>query len=226
MTPGAPIVYNLHIVVSEELCIMKEGSGQSDAIADYLNKVWETGDTFNANYNDAVNAVLEIRRSGRQHAILKNADIPALSDEKLELAVMDWIRSKIKDWLNPCQDLKQLPKPCQTVYSCRAVADEVGNGGFLQLFYNAMLPVAELSVEGFLELGAPKLSRVTEQALELYRDNKDKFDRLNDGTTEGFAAFFNEAVFDRLDRDFALESSALNIAGYIRANAEFFGDKL
>lgn len=204
---------------------MAADSGKTDAITEYLKKVWETGDAFNAFLGDAKKAVIEIRKNSRTRVFLRNSDIPTLTDEELELAVMDWIRGKINDWSNPCQDLKSLPKPCQTVYSCRAVADEIGNGGFLQLFYNSMLPIAELSVEGFLELGAPKLSRIVEQALEVYWDNKDKFDRYNDGTPDGFTALLNEVVFDPLDKEFALELGAFNIVDYIRANAEVFGDK-
>jgi hypothetical protein len=207
--------------------MMKADSDQSDAIAEYLKKVWESGgDISQVSDKEAKEAVMEIRKNRHTNEYLKNSDIPKLSDEELELAVMDWMRSKVKDWFNPYQELKTLPEPCQTVYSCRTVCDEILNGGLNQLFFNSMLPFAEMSIEGFLELGAPKLSRVMEKALEIYRNHKHTFDTYNNGTVDGFSALSNENFFDELeDEEFILECNSINVAGYIRAKSVFFGDK-
>ena len=205
---------------------MKANQDNSNPIAEYLMNVLDSGgDLSKVSDKEAREAVMEIRRNGQKLEYLKNSDIPKLSDEELELATMEWIRSKFKDWINQYEDLKTLPKPCQIVYSCRTVMDEVGNGGFLQLFYNSMLPFAELSIEGFLELGAPKLGRVTNKAIEVYWNNKHMFDRYNDGSLNGHSALAHENFFNTLDEEFALEFNSINIADYIRTNDVFFGDK-
>jgi len=205
---------------------MKNDSGKSDAIVEYLMKVWENGgDMSKVSDKEAIEAVMEIRRRGPTYEPLKNSDIPKLSDEELEFEVMDWIRSKAKDPFNPYEDLKSLPKQCQAVYSCRTVADEVANGGVNQVFFNIGLPLAEMSIEGFLELGAPKLSRVMEKAVAEYRQNKNKFDAYRNGTIDSYSAFCKEGHFDKFNEDFVAEINSVSIAGYIRANAVFFGDK-
>jgi len=205
----------------------KADSGNSDAIADYLNKLWNTlsegSDLSSVSSEEAEKAAMRLRRKGRSQKLLRNRDIPNLSDEDLESAAMDWIRSSVKNWANPYEEIMRLPIPCQTVYSCRAVADEVLNGGLIQLFYNSMQPLAEMSIAGFAALGAPKLSHVMEKALEVYHKNKHTFDRYGDGTPDGFSALSDDHLFNDLDEAFIMEYTNVSIAAYIRKNAEFFG---
>ena len=199
-----------------------------DPIAEYLTKVFEAalngGDVDSISDKKAMEAVMEIRRNARPYEFPKKPELQNLSDEDLEMAAMDWITSRISDWSSPAKELLSLPRPCRHIYSCLSVIHEVGNGGFNQLFYNSMLPIAEMAIEGFLALDSPKLSCLMKSAVSLYQNNKHILDSYNDGTIKGFSASYNEKIFDELDKIFIEES--VNIACYIKLNAECFTDDL
>ena len=161
-----------------------------------------------------------------KYRFLKNAELSDIPDKKLLNAVNSWISNIIK---NEYKVLSSLPKPCQNVYCCNTVIAEVFNGGFNQLFFNRMVQLAEMSIEGFLALGVPELSNVMAKAIELYQQNKPVLDSYNDGTLESFSASYQERIFDDLDNEFFdgcdyLGYDDAKYVQYIRQNAECFGD--
>ena len=181
----------------------------------------------------------------KENENLKRADLADIPDEDLEDAVMDWMWSKDDENLSEYEQILLLPKPCQNVYSARTVTDDVMNGGFAQLFWNSSGAFAEMSVEGFLALGSPKLSNLVAKALEL---RQQILDSPQDSTTGRYVAFFkrgkerdgaydehndkifhdvlhelNDGVFNELNEMF-FEYDTMNYAEYIRQNADCFGD--
>jgi len=96
---------------------------------------------------------------------LKSNEIANISDDDLPLAVMSWIWGLFdNDWDNQSEILLGLPHPCQFVYSCRTVIDEVNNGGFNQLYFNSTAMFSKLAEEGFTDIGANKLADIMKQA--------------------------------------------------------------
>jgi len=160
-----------------------------------------------------------------KYKLLRNADVLSIPDAELENAVMSWMWNKFNDdWSNQYQVVSTLPKPCQNVYSCRTVIDEVNNGGFNQLFFNQSSQFAEMSIDGFLALGSPKMSKIMEEAVALYKENKEALDKYNDGTLESFIDSYTEGIFSDLDDAFYAECDSINYVNYIRLNANYFGD--
>ena len=160
-----------------------------------------------------------------RYKCLKNAELSSIPDNILEHAVMSWMWNKWQaEGLNQYLIIRSLPKPCQHVYSCRTVTDEVNNGGLNQLFYNMTGMFAEMSIEGFLALGSPKLSGVMEKAVGEFWYNRHVLEGYDDGTLEGFSASYKERIFSELDEEFFSESDSIDMAKYIRKNADYFGD--
>ena len=158
-----------------------------------------------------------------RYKYLKNTELPDIPDVILEHAVMSWMWTKSSNE-RQYEIISSLPKPCQNVYSCRTVTDEINNGGLNQLFYNDTGQFAEMSIEGFLALGSPKLSEVMAKAVELYQEKKSVLDEYNDDTLESFFASYKEKIFEKLDSDFYDECDSVEMAKYIRQNADCFGD--
>ena len=160
-----------------------------------------------------------------KYKFLKKAELPDIPDVILEHAVMSWMWTKaFKGDADQYEVISSLPKPCQNVYSCRTVTDEINNGGLNQLFYNSTGQFAEMSIDGFLALGSQKLSDVMAKAVELYRKNKPLLDKYNDDTLESFFDSYAEKIFEELDNIFYDEIDSVDMAKFIRQNADCFGD--
>lgn len=158
---------------------------------------------------------------------LKKGEITSLPDSDLRTAVMSWMWGKFdKDWTNQYEVIKALPKPCQNVYACCTVVDEINNGGLNQLFFNSTGQFAEMAQEGFRALCNENLCSIMRNAIEIYEKNKEKLEKYNDGTLESFSESYNENLFDELDDAFSDEEPGFDslLEAYIRKNESFYGD--
>ena len=108
---------------------------------------------------------------------IKNAELINIPNSDLENVVMGWMWGMFnEDWSDQYEIITSLPNPCQAVYSCRTVTDEINNGGINQLFYNSAGQFAQLSIEGFDAMGFNALSGIMKQAVDLYKKNKNLWD--------------------------------------------------
>jgi len=156
---------------------------------------------------------------------IKKTELSNIPDADLEAVAMAWVWGKFnKDWSDQYEIVSSLPKPCQNFYSCRTVSDEINNGGFVQLFFNATGQFAEMSIEGFSAVGSHKLSDVMKQAVELYNRNKQVLESYNDGALKSFLASYDEAIFDELDNAFYNECDDVDYVSYIKTHIKSFGD--
>lgn len=158
---------------------------------------------------------------------LKKSELNSIPDSDLRTAVMSWMWGKFnEDWINQYEIIESLPKPCQDVYSCCIVVDEINNGGLNQLFFNSTSQYAKMSREGFQALGNEKLSSIMRNAIEIYEKNKNLIEKCNDGTLENFSESYNEKFFDELDDRFSEEEPSFDslLEAYIRKNESVFGD--
>ena len=171
------------------------------------------------------NSVIDYFDTLEKYKHLKKAEVQSIPDEELEDAVMSWMWSLFDGhWSNKYEAISALAKPCQNVYSCRTVIDEVNNGGLNQLFFNSTGQFAEMSIDGFSAINSPNLSGIMKKAVQLYRNNKVKLEKYSDGTSESFSDSYEEKIFDELDKAFFNECDSINIVSYIRSHSEYFGD--
>ncbi len=158
---------------------------------------------------------------------LKKGELPSVPDSDLRIAVMSWIWGKFnEEWTNQYEVVESLPKPCQDVYTCCTVVDEINNGGLNQLFFNSTRQFARMAQEGFRALGNETLSSIMEDAIEIYEKNKELLEKYNDGTVKSFSDSYNETLFNQLDGQFFKEVRGFNglLETYIRNNESIFGD--
>ena len=159
---------------------------------------------------------------------LKSSEIADVSDDDLTPAVMSWIWGLIGDeWDYPCEIILDLPHPCQFVYSCRTIIDEVYNGGFNQLYFNPSAMFSKLAEEGFSDIGTEKLADIMRQANDISEKVKPKLEEYDDGTAESFVKSYDECFFNKLDQLFYDELETCDFDNllvlYIRKNAACFG---
>lgn len=158
---------------------------------------------------------------------LKKGELALLPNDDVRTAVMSWMWGKFnRDWTNQYEVIQSLPKPCQDVYACYTVVDEVNNGGFNQLFLNPTREFSQMAQKGFIAIGSEELSGVLGAAIEIYEKNKELLEKYNDGTIESFSKSYNEKLFDELDDRFSQKEPEFEnqILTYIRNNESVFGD--
>jgi hypothetical protein len=176
------------------------------------------------NANRSIEACIAASKKFEQ---LKKEEISAIADSDLRFAVMSWIGGLIKE---DCSDeyevILSLPKPCQNVYACCAVEDEICGGGFNQLFLNVTGQLAQIAQEGFLEIGEAELSELLKKALKIYHDNEERLQKYSDGTAESFLASYAEHLFDELDNGISCHEKEFDqlVVAYIRKNKQYFGN--
>lgn len=169
----------------------------------------------------------EYMKKLEQYKHLKKGDIASISDDELSNAVIAWMWGKFNDdWTDEYIVISSLPKPCQNVYACCTVYDEVNNGGLNQFFFNSSGQFANMAKEGFLSIGSEKLSKTMLEAIEIYKRNEKLLEKYDDGTVKGFSESYDEKLFDELDDEFYNEESTFNslLIEYIRKNENAFGD--
>jgi hypothetical protein len=158
---------------------------------------------------------------------LKKEEIAAIADDDLRFVVMSWISGQIsEDCSDEYEVIVSLPKPCQNVYACCAIADEICSGGFSQLFFNATVQLAQIAQKGFLEIGEEELGELLKKAIEIYHDNEEKLQRFVDGADDSAAASFAKQLFHELDSKFTCHEKEFDamVVAYIRENEAYFGD--
>jgi hypothetical protein len=161
--------------------------------------------------------------------LLKNSELSNISDDVIQDAVIIWMNNKIeKDWSNQHKIIESLPKPCQDIYACVIVANEINNGGFNQLFFNSAGQFAYMAQNGFFNLGLIKMSQIMEQAIEIYNRSKIILEKYKDETVESFSDSYTENLFNQVDDEFNEECEKCNLYDvciqYIRSNSDCFGD--
>ncbi|QVK17505.1 DUF4375 domain-containing protein [Mycoplasmatota bacterium] len=162
-----------------------------------------------------------------RYKLLERSTVTSLPDLEVIDAVMIWMYNKIDNWHNEYSIITSLPKPCQYVYSCYNIVNEVNKGGINLLYFNQIKQLAQIAQEGFNAIGNKKLSDLMEEANKIYQDNKPVIDKYSDGTKESYINLYNEDFFDDLDYSFIEEevpSFEISLVAYIRKNEIYFGE--
>jgi len=88
-------------------------------------------------------------------------------------AYYEWLRPLLRripfsktpqEYLDSIADV---PRPELAIFAAHCCDSEIGNGGFLQLFYNATGIVVPEAYEGYIALGKPELAMIVQRAAKL-----------------------------------------------------------
>ena len=160
---------------------------------------------------------------------LDRATLQAMPDDRLELAVIDYIHAKLAyDQDLDDQTIMALSPALRGLYATWELEAEVNNGGFNQFFWNSSGRWAEQAVLGFRLFGAEEHARIAAEAIEVYAREKAAQDKLKaENSAAAFVESYEHTDLGALDTRFynvAEDLGALRIA-YIRAHPdEFTGD--
>jgi hypothetical protein len=141
-------------------------------------------------------------------------------------AAMIWMAGKISDWEKETEIVATFSEPCQTVYACGAIWNEVMNGGFNQVIFNGTMKHALIAFQGFERLGLIALRNALVKGCQIYDTNKEQLSAFNDGSVDSFSESYELKLFDDVDREFVEEDKSFydTMVQYIKANIEFFGN--
>ncbi|MCG8390001.1 MAG: DMP19 family protein [Cytophagales bacterium] len=153
--------------------------------------------------------------------------IDSITDNDLEQAVIDNIYEQVGDnYAKEFEHVQELTRGQQAMFSVWWVEAEVNNGGFNQFYFNSSGRYAQVAVDGFELFGATKFADLMRRANQVYKENKERLKKYDDGTLESFSESYKDNPLNALDEEFyALYNSeplnALRVK-YIRENpAEF-----
>jgi hypothetical protein len=88
-------------------------------------------------------------------------------------AYYEWLRLHLKripfskttqEYLDSIADL---PQPVLAIFAAHCCDSEIGNGGFLQLFYNPTGIVVPEAYDGYVAVGKPELAAIVQRAAKL-----------------------------------------------------------
>jgi len=114
---------------------------------------------------------------------LTEADLGKVPDEELVQKVVDSVLDFVGE-LSPGEDdyqlIRQTPKPAQFFRAMRLMESEVNNGGFEQYFWNSSCTLADVALEAYQAIGAPKYVVFLRRALDLagsgsWRERRGRF---------------------------------------------------
>jgi len=162
--------------------------------------------------------------------IYKELSIEILStipDDKIELAILDYIDTKISDYRMRFEVISNMPEGFQMIHSTMTLETQVDNGGFNQFFYNPSGEYAEMALRSLKLIGATKYYEILQNAIETYMNEKENPELQNlysQRTLEGFSKSYKLTSLSEWDEKFyALGESLRQLRiDFIRSNPEMF----
>ena len=130
--------------------------------------------------------------------------LASIPDEDLDQVLLDYVLLKIgEDFNRELETLKGLSSGFRAIYTTMVLEGEVNNGGFNQYFWNSKGRLAELTVAGFCEIGAPDFAKLMERAIVTWRGESSLLGRLKAiDTAEAFSESYKHTKLAPLDEEF------------------------
>lgn len=156
---------------------------------------------------------------------ISSTSLKSLVDEELDLAVYEYVETRLSGADDPKLALRSLPRGLQIFYLSFIVEVEVMNGGFNQFFWNSSAEWAELLAPALRELQATEAADIFDQALTLARAetaSRTKFKA--EGTLDAFSRSYTETNVNKFDEVFSslAEKFPLLRAKLLRDHEEIF----
>ncbi len=122
---------------------------------------------------DEMNMVGAPKKKPKEHPlILTKENLESIDEEELPQFLTDYVveREIKKDWKREYEIVMGLSLPLRVNYVTFILEGEVNNGGYAQYFFNYSGKFAYEAVEYLELIGAKKLSKITEKALDTITD--------------------------------------------------------
>jgi Domain of unknown function (DUF4375) len=98
--------------------------------------------------------------------------LASIPDDKLEMAIVDFIDTKVRDLKTALADVSRLSLGLQMMYSTWILEGEVNNGGFNQFFVNSSGQFAEMALRSLKLLNATGYYEVLQRAINMHEAEK------------------------------------------------------
>jgi hypothetical protein len=153
--------------------------------------------------------------------------LATIPDDQIELAILDYIDTKISDYRMRFDVISNMPEGFQMVHSTMALETQVNNGGFNQFFYNPSGQYAEMALRSLNLIGATEYYEILQKAIETYMNEKDNLELQNlysQRTLEGFSKSYKLTLLSEWDEKFYALGECLHHLrmDFIRSNPEMF----
>jgi hypothetical protein len=156
---------------------------------------------------------------------ITSASLKALEREDLDLAVYEYVATRIYDTNNPRTALLMMPRGLQVFYLTFLVEAEVMNGGFNQFFWNPSSEMGDLIAPALRELHADEAAVIFEQALRVSNlEHQTRTKHKEDRSLDAFSKSYEETNLNKFDSGFAALAEkfpALRVK-FIRTNEQQF----
>ena len=151
----------------------------------------------------------------------------AIPDDKIELAILDYIDTKISDYRLRFDAISSMSEGFQMVHSTMALETQVNNGGFNQFFYNSSGQYAEMALRSLKLIGATEYYEILQKAIETYMKEKENAELQNlysQRTLEGFSESYKLTSLSEWDEKFYALGGRLGQlrVDFIRLNPQLF----
>ena len=131
--------------------------------------------------------------------------LAAIPDDKIELAILDYIDTKISDYRVRFDAISGMSEGFQMVYSTTTLETQVNNGGFNQFFHNPSGQYAEMALRSLKLIGAIEYYEILQKAIETYMKEKENPELQNlysQRTLEGFSESYKLTSLGEWDEKF------------------------
>lgn len=164
----------------------------------------------------------------RRYPVLTPEIAAAIDNDDLVQAIVDHVADvRLKNVDRDSADAKRivaaLPPAMRVAVTTDIMDSEIGNGGFIQYFYNGTGRYADLAVEDLRRIGAADFADVLAKALAVYAVEKkmiDKARRAWFGEARAFSGLYKKSKLVEIDKEWYALTGELDrmIREYVCAN--------
>lgn len=166
--------------------------------------------------DDSIKRLLEELQARPIYRTLNARTLAGIPDNKVELAIVDYVHAKLEDRLVYEADiLASLPVGARALYLTWGVEVELINGGFSRYYRSSAGQFAQQAVDAFEFFSAHQHAGVLREANRIRADEKETGEAKDEPRAESFFEPYEMSRLHRLDDHFyrvAESLSALRVA--------------
>ncbi len=164
------------------------------------------------------------------YKVLTEQIIDTTSDENLLLIILDNLSTKQPTgYEKEYEIVLSWNKSRQAIYMIWLLETEIKNGGYNQFYYNSSGEFYKLLPEALRLVGANQFADLTEEANATFDKYKEKIQKIQNGTPDGFGKSYEDNPLNNFDTEFYKLDETENLqqiqVNYIRKNKLEFVDK-
>jgi hypothetical protein len=177
--------------------------------------------------DDSIKKLIEALQDRRIYRTLDASTLAAIADDKVELAIVDYVHTKLEDrFVDEAAILASLRPGVRALYLTWGVEIELIHGGFSRYYRSTAGHFAQQAAEAFDFFGAHQHAGILREANRIRAEEKANGEPKNEPRVESFFEPYRMSRMHWLDDHFyklGESLSALRVAK-IRAEPELFLD--